>query len=177
LAVLSDGWEISNVFSMQSGEPATISLVGIDTNGDGNATNGRPFLGSASAPLTSAGIDGIFIGGTPGTIYDNDTGLPTTASNVHWVIAPGAGNVGRNTYIQPGSYNLNSAITRTIKMPKWEGQQIQLRAELYNVLNHVNYDFTPGIDMNVLDGTGNFLNLQQGRQGQRIIKGVLRYSF
>ena len=30
---------------------------------------------------------------------------------------------------------------------------------------------------NVLDGTGNFLNLQQGRQGQRIIKGVLRYSF
>ena len=85
--------------------------------------------------------------------------------------------MGRNTYIQPGSYNLNSAITRTIKMPKWEGQQIQLRAELYNVLNHVNYDFTPGIDMNVLDGTGNFLNLQQGRQGQRIIKGVLRYSF
>ena len=62
-------------------------------------------------------------------------------------------------------------------MPKWEGQQIQLRAEFYNVLNHVNYDFTPGIDMNVLDGTGNFLNLQQGRQGQRLIKGVLQYSF
>jgi outer membrane receptor protein involved in Fe transport len=177
LAVLSDGWELSNVFSVQSGEPATISLVGIDTNGDGNATNGRPFLGRASAPITSLGIDGIFIGGTPGTIYNNDTGLPTTASNVHWVVAPGAGNVGRNTYIQPGSYNLNSAVTRTIKMPKWEGQQIQLRAELYNVLNHVNYDFTPGIDMNVLDGTGNFLNLQQGRQGQRVIKGVLRYSF
>jgi hypothetical protein len=31
--------------------------------------------------------------------------------------------------------------------------------------------------MNVLDGTGNFLNLQQGRQGQRTIKGVLQYTF
>ncbi|HWC15676.1 MAG TPA: hypothetical protein VG498_01610, partial [Terriglobales bacterium] len=177
LSVLSSGWELSNVFSMQSGEPATISIAGIDTNGDGNTANGRPFLGNPSAPITSLAIDGIFIGATPGTLYNNDTGAPTTASNVHWIVSPGAGNVGRNTYIQPGSYNLNTAVTRTIKMPRWEGQQIQLRAEFYNVLNHVNYDYTPGIDMNVLDGTGSFLNLQQGRQGQRIIKGVLQYTF
>jgi len=177
LSILSSGWELSNVFAVQSGEPATVSVIGIDTNGDGNAANGRPFLGNAAAPINSVGIDGIFIGGTPGTIYNNDTGAATTASNVHWVVAPGLGNAGRNSYMQPGSYNLNTAVTRTIKMPKWEGQQIQLRGEFYNVLNHANYDYTPGIDMNVLDGTGNFLNLQQGRQGQRTIKGVLQYSF
>lgn len=178
LSLLSNGWEFANVLSLQSGEPATISVAGIDTNGDGNTINGRPFLGNATAPMTSVGVDGIFIGSTPGTLYDLNAGFaPTTASNVHWIVAPGAGNVGRNTYIQPGSYNLTTAVTRTIKMPKWEGQQIQLRAELYNVLNHANYDYTPGIDMNVLDGTGSFLNLQQGRQGQRMIKGVLQYTF
>ncbi|HEU5232460.1 MAG TPA: carboxypeptidase regulatory-like domain-containing protein [Terriglobales bacterium] len=177
LSLLSNGWEFANVLSLQSGEPATISVAGIDTNGDGNTANGRPFLGNVTAPITSVGIDGIFVGGTPGTIYNNDTGAPTTASNVHWIVAPGVGNVGRNTYIQPGSYNLNTAVTRTIRMPKWEGQELRLRAEFYNVLNHANYDYTPGIDMNVLDGTGSFLNLQQGRQGQRVVKGVLQYTF
>jgi len=177
VSVLSSGWELANVFSMQSGEPATISILGFDANGDGSTVNGRPFLGNPTAPITSVGIDGIFIGATPGTLYNNDTGAPTTSSNVRWVVAPGAGNVGRNTYMQPGSYNLNTAVTRSIKLPKWETQAIQLRAEFYNLLNHVNYDYTPGIDMNVLDGTGSFLNLQQGRQGQRTIKAVLQYTF
>ena len=75
---------------------------------------------------------------TPGVLYNNDTGAVVTANDVHWVVSPGIGNVGRNTYINPGMWNFNMGIARHIKMPYSEHHELEFRTELYNVFNHPN---------------------------------------
>jgi hypothetical protein len=67
-----------------------------------------------SAPITTAGIDGHFVGGTPGVYYDvaafNGSGAlnPVLSSNVHWLVPYGPANqflhqeIGRNSFANPG---------------------------------------------------------------------------
>jgi Carboxypeptidase regulatory-like domain/TonB-dependent Receptor Plug Domain len=169
---VANGWEWTGSLAFQSGPPGTI-YASVDTNGDGNTVNGRPFLGNPNAPFNSVGVDGIFIGGTPGTLYDNDTGAPTTADAVRYIVKLGNGNVGRNTYNNPGFYNWDSAVARHIKIT--EKHDLMLRAEFYNLLNHkpqVN-----GVDTNVLDGKDFFLNGPVAEAGGRTIKLMLKYQF
>jgi len=45
IAYLTRGWQWSSTASLQSGLPNTPFVGGIDTNGDGNALNGRPNVG------------------------------------------------------------------------------------------------------------------------------------
>src|SRR5207245_11569801 len=52
--------------------------------------------------------------------------------------APGTcGNVGRNSVLQPGAWNMDAAVLRRVKVR--EGQSVEIRAEAYNVLNHPNF--------------------------------------
>ena len=52
--------------------------------------------------------------------------------------APGTfGNVGRNSVLQPGAWNMDAAVVRKLKVR--EGQSVVIRAEAFNVLNHPNF--------------------------------------
>jgi len=191
LGYVTHGWEVSGTTSLQSGAPITPYINGIDTNGDGNAANGRPFAGTG--PRSQVGIDGIFVGGTAGQIYslnsinDDPTGLaplvPVTTSQVGYFVAPGLGNVGRNSLFAQGSWLQNLAVARHVKIPHTEGHELLLRVEMYNVFNHPNADSTFGFEsFNVLDASSNattnsFLNPFFALQGHRDIRLLARYQF
>ena len=164
-------FSISGVTQLQSGPPGTFNISGIDTNGDGSAFNDRPLLGNRRMPLNTAGIDGAYVGGTPGAYYDlasanspAGTLLPVTPDQVHWLVPFGGAEItpyeiGRNSYTNPGSTVWNVAAQKDIPAP-WahlEGARFELRAEAEDVGNH--NDVGP-LDTNVLHiGSGNtYLN-------------------
>ncbi|HEY2233172.1 MAG TPA: carboxypeptidase regulatory-like domain-containing protein [Candidatus Angelobacter sp.] len=193
LGYITRGWEVSGTTSLQSGAPVTPFIGGLDTNGDGSAFNGLPFAGTG--PKSQVGIDGAFLGpdantnvpATPGVIYSlnqnnvDGTNVPVTASQVGYIVAPGLGNVGRNSLVAPGSWLQNLAVARHVKIPKMEGHELLLRVEMYNIFNHPNLDNTFGLDSNVLDATNDPNNtyLVNGfaQQGHRDIKLMLKYNF
>jgi len=185
LAYLTRGWQWSSTASLQSGLPNTPFVGGIDTNGDGNALNGRPNLGNANAPAGSAAIDGAFLGApfAPGSLYDAFSGLPTNASQVRWLIQPGIGNVQRNSYREPGIVSWNTSISRNFHLPKLsEKSSFQVRADMFNVLNHANE--SAGLDMNVLDvqdpsspATPYFGNPHYARTGARTMRLEGKFTF
>jgi hypothetical protein len=123
---LLGGWEISGILSAQTGFPYTVNLKG-DTAGVGAGTGGifiRPNLvPGTAATLTSASrsTDRWF--------------------NINAFSAPAAGafgSVGRNTMIGPGLTNVDMVLARVI--PVTERFHLQLRGEVFNVLNHSNYN-------------------------------------
>jgi carboxypeptidase family protein len=54
-------------------------------------------------------------------------------------VADSPGNLGRNSFIGPGSWNTDMSLGRSFRLP-WLGEagRIQLRADFYNVFNHPN---------------------------------------
>ena len=88
----------------------------------------------------------------------------------HWIdasafapAAPGTyGNLGRNNMKGPGVFQLDMALSRNFTFK--EGQTIQLRAEAFNLPNHLN-PFAPGAAPNA-GQTGAFVNLIAPNFGQ-----------
>jgi len=172
LGALTRHWTLSGIDRWQSGPYSTFAINGLDINGDGSTTNDRPILGNVSAPLTTAGIDGSFVGGTPGTYYDLAANNATNAlnvvspSSVHWLVPYGPANqflhqeIGRNSYANPGLQFYDLALEKGIGLAylHLERGQLILRAEVQNIGNHNNVG---PLDTNVLDiGTGNYFNRQ-----------------
>jgi hypothetical protein len=90
-----------------------------------------------AAPITTAGIDGHFVGGTPGVYYDvaafNGSGAlnPVASSNVHWLVPYGPANqflhqeIGRNSFANPA---FNSTTWR------WK-RELGCRTSTWNAVN------------------------------------------
>ena len=119
------GWQLSGIYSLQSGFPFTINLQG-DTAGVG------------------AGTGGIFVrpNAVPGVDWRLSGDQQTTSRyfNTSAFVAPptGAfGNVGKNTVIGPGMANLDLVLAKQTKIG--ERLNLQFRAEAFNILNHSNY--------------------------------------
>jgi hypothetical protein len=169
LGAFTRHWTLSGIETFQSGPYSTFSTA-VDTNGDGLVGNDRPILGNVAAPITTAGIDGHFVGGTPGVYYDvaafNGSGAlnPVTSSNVHWLVPYGPANqflhqeIGRNSFANPGLQFHNLALEKGIGLSylHLERGQLILRAEVQNIGNHNNIG---PLDTTVNDiGNGNYLN-------------------
>ncbi|AXC09458.1 Oar protein [Acidisarcina polymorpha] len=172
LSLITSHWTISGDTVLQSGPPSTWSLSGIDTNQDGSAANDRPVLSNAKAPYTSIGIDGAYLGPdavtganpTPGVYYDlginNTAGTlnPVDPNAVHFLIPTQSGNVGRDSFRQPGVQYWNLAVEKDISasFTKLEGAEFQFRVEAQDVGNHNNVE---PLDLNLLGvGGSTFLN-------------------
>ncbi len=65
------------------------------------------------------------------------------------------GNLGRNTIIGPGLFNVDYSMVKNTKIPKIsETFNVQFRAEFFNLFNRAN--FAPPVDnLNMFDGSGN----------------------
>ncbi|MGI4757897.1 MAG: carboxypeptidase regulatory-like domain-containing protein [Janthinobacterium lividum] len=171
LGAVTRNYTISGVEQFQSGSYGTFALGGdnssLDNNGDGNTFNDRPILGNIGKPYQTVGIDGSFVGGTPGVYYDNvalnATGAmnTVTAADVHFLIpnnTTGQYNrqlLGRNTFSNPGSTRNDVSIQKGFGTGLFhlERGQLLLRMDVQNVANH--NDRQPYLDTNILDyGTG-----------------------
>lgn len=169
LGALTRNYTISGVEQFQSGSYGTFNLSGLDNNGDGSATNDRPILGNARQPFQTVGIDGIFVGGTPGVYYDsialndpnNGNLIPVSPSQVHFLIpdnSTGQYNrqlLGRNSFSNPGTTRNDLSVQKGFGtgLLGLERGQLLLRIDVQNVGNH--NDRGPYLDTNILDyGTG-----------------------
>src|SRR5713226_4065502 len=144
---LPHGFGFGLVASVSSGIPYNIT-TGFDNNHD-TVANDRPSLGNPNAPFTSFGIDGSFIGKTPGVLYDGAKALfagsflTVNANDVHWLILPGTGNIGRNIGNGPGFVSLDLRSSKKFKL--WNNREkenrspeLEFRIDAFNILNHVN---------------------------------------
>ncbi|HEY9232745.1 MAG TPA: hypothetical protein VIS78_11385, partial [Blastocatellia bacterium] len=123
------GWQLSGILTLQSGPPFTVNSA-IDVNRDGNLTD----------RLNTT--DGLIAGKQKGTTLRLAPGV-APASLLAADTQDGA--VGRNTFRAPGLYSIDLALS---KEWKWQDQlRIRLRAEVFNLTNHVNF----GIPVRILE--------------------------
>lgn len=166
---------VSGTTQFSSGPYSSFQIAGIDTSGDLNAFNDRPLVGSPNAPITTVGIDGAYLGATPGVYYDLAANNATNAVNavstnqVRFLIPSGSQyitrEVGRNSFENPGQSFWNIAAEKDIPVSfrHFEHGQFVLRAEGQNIGNHNNVSI---LDTNLLDvGTSNYLNKSNAREG------------
>jgi outer membrane receptor protein involved in Fe transport len=160
LSAFTRNFTVSGQTELYSGLYTSFNVSGRDINGDSSATNDRPVLSNVSAPITSVGVDGSYIGGTSGTYYDyavynaspSSARVRTAVSpgNVHFLV-PNATNgalmvtqeVGRNSYLNPGQQYWNMALEKAIPTPfsHLEHGQFVFRVEAQQLGNHNNLTY------------------------------------
>jgi hypothetical protein len=160
---LLGGWEVGGIFTAQSGQPFT-PLIGGDPLGLNSAD---PW----AFPNTTPGCATTNPGSVANYINLNCFTLPSAPVSFAGRCAdfPGAatpapsgqvycsnllGNVGRNSVIGPGFFNLDFSVFKNnyIKAIS-ENFNVQVRAEFFNVLNHASF-LAPINNSTFFDSTG-----------------------
>jgi hypothetical protein len=174
-------WTFSGTAQLQTGAPDTIHLFGFDENHDLRTTNDRPDLGNpraainySDACLTSTTcITGVGQLQPNGTYLDFNTNAPGTRDQFRYIVVDGrTGNLGRNTFVNDWTQDYSLAVERIFPIRRWEGHQLEFRAEGINPFNHPN----PGlVSADLLDPA--FMNRDQQFRGGRILNLWLKYRF
>jgi hypothetical protein len=147
-------WQLSGIFQGQSGTPFSIRN-NVDYAGVG-AGSGNQFwnqTGDSSATV------GAF---TDSALWFNKAAFT----------APSAGTFGvqqRNSLYNPGFYNIDGGLRKNF--PTVEKQLLQLRFEIFNILNHPNWG---GANSNPTSGTFGTIT---SKSGNRAIQVALKYIF
>lgn len=117
------GWELSGISTFQSGRPFDIYSA---RDSEYTGLSNRPDLvGDPSIPANS---------------LRNQTGPPLSAFARQPFGRPG--NLGRNTFTGPRYYDTNLNLVKNTHIT--EHVNVQFRAEVYNVLNRIQFD-QPGV--------------------------------
>jgi len=167
------GWSLAANIPLMSGTPYSV-LNGYDRDGDGSSAADRPDIGNASAPITSrAVIASTWTTALPGGgtatalcgasgLFNPDTSACTTADKVHWVMTagvPGAHTEKRNGVTTPGLIGLDMNLLKKFRIR--EGINFEARAEVFNLLNHYNFNYPPNgpnaLGMRLDQAVGSFL--------------------
>ena len=146
---IAGGWQVSALFSAQSGTPLTpyfsSSISGTLNNNDRPNVVGDPNTGAKSPSQwfsTAAFVQPAF-----GTF----------------------GNAGRNVINGPGIVNLDAAVVRRFRLT--ERFNLQFRAQAYNTLNHPNFNYPSATVDSAAFGT------ITSAADPRILEGALRLVF
>lgn len=128
---LADGWQVSSITQLQSGNPVTI------------VTNINAFTGVAT--LRPDLIGQLNVLGHPNQWFTNTVCDPRVSCSAGTVFAlpvsPAGvfhfGNLGRNIVIGPGFSNTDFSVLKTTKIV--ERVRMQFRAEVFDIFNHANF--------------------------------------
>jgi len=117
------GWNVSGIFTSMSGEPFSVRSGAFTEN----------FSHQSRA---------VLVGPKPSTELKNVPGVigPVLFADAKaFAIAPpGSDGIGRNVFTGPSYWNLDLGITKRFDIG--ERIKLQFRAELFNALNHANFD-------------------------------------
>jgi hypothetical protein len=128
------GWTISGAAFARSGLPFMV----VDSNAFGilQGTNyGFPNISSVSIP---AGIVGNGSHSCSGSAVNPNTPCLDLANFAPAV--SGFGTQRRNQFTGPTYFNTDLAVTKSFKIPRWEGASFALGAQFFNILNHAHFD-------------------------------------
>jgi outer membrane receptor protein involved in Fe transport len=125
------GWQVSGIVSAVSGVPFT-PIVGFDQAGLQTGGTQRPNLASGKS------LDDAVTGGSLDTVC----GCIVNYFDPTFFTLPAAGTlgtgVGRNSLTAPGLLTVDLALSKNVSLGR--GASLQLRAEVFNLFNRVNYN-------------------------------------
>jgi len=122
---LTDGWQISGIYSGQSGLPIT-PFLSVDSSGTGELNDRPNLVGNPNSGPRRPNQwfnKAAFAQPLPGTF----------------------GNSARNVIIGPTLYTVDLSASKLTKVS--ERASVQFRAEIFNVLNRANFSL-PNVDFN-----------------------------
>ncbi len=125
---IGSGWQFNTIVTLRSGSPFHVNLFD-DYNGTGEYFPrpdlvGDPYAGTG-APDRFLNLSAFKV---PCTLDEGGSCIPGT---YHF------GSLGRNSLIGPGYKNVDFSVFKTTKIT--ERVSLQLRAEVFNILNHPNF--------------------------------------
>src|SRR6266404_2668396 len=125
---LVGGWSVASIFTIQSGFPFTPQLSYNPSNNGDTRNPVRPFL--------NPNFTGPVVTGNPNQWFNPAAFIaPPSTSGFY-------GNVGRDTYIGPGLATWDFSVLKDTAIR--ERLNLQFRAEIFNLLNHTNFN-TPNL--------------------------------
>ncbi len=154
LNMIFGGWQLSGLAQWSTGAPITF----VDTRGTLNraARSGRQTAFSTLTNQQIQALAGVYEAngriyyinpsvinpatgtGSNGYIHPSNSNT-TFPGQVFFNVAPGqTGNIARTLINGPSYFNVNAALLKNIKFT--ESITLQLRAESFNLLNHVNFN-------------------------------------
>jgi hypothetical protein len=130
---LIGGWQWNTIFTVASGFPIS-PQVGSNRSGDGNVNN--PDVPNLNPNFTGNAIAGVAGFKQTGHYINPSAFLLPTAGTY--------GNAGRDHYLGPGFFNIDTSLFKRIHLT--ERLNMQFRTEVFNVMNHTNFG-TPNLAM------------------------------
>jgi len=166
---VAGGWSWSGIVSYRTGYPFTVHSGAFPTafTLDAPALTVGPTSALQGAIHTDSGELQYF--------KDANTALNSLEF-------PQGGNVGnRNSIIGPGFFNIDMGISKSFKMPWSEKQQLKLRADSFNTLNHPSFNPPGGStgfgNSTSLSNTSTFGIITSTSSTPRVLQFALRYEF
>ena len=153
VARLLGGWQLNGIVSLQTGQPYTVALPGeLD-----NSNTGRSSFGFGAGDRPNVGSDPNLASPDPQQWFDPGAfSMPEYGS---------FGNAGRNIVDGPGLANVDFSVLKDIRIA--ETATLQLRAELFNMLNTPNF-----LNPNIFFGTPGFGRVLAARDGREVQFGM-----
>jgi carboxypeptidase family protein/TonB-dependent receptor-like protein len=160
LHAFTKDWQLGWIFQARSGSPLTPATTG-DSALTGLAATERPLIVSGVDPNLSSDERVPVSGGTAVRWFN----MAAFAQNT-----PGVwGNVPRGYLRGPAFWNADMALSRNVR---FGSSTVELRAEVFNVFNHVNWG-----NPNVTLGANNAGNVTTTANDQRIMQFAVKYGF
>ena len=167
LDALIGGWQLSGLFRMTSGFPVNIS------NGFNWPTNWQLGGNSYRISTVKTGVFQVPSANNP-AINTPDLFSSTSAINSFRGPFPGEGGA-RNQIRGPGFFGIDMGLSKRWKMPYSEHHGLQLRWEVFNVLNAKRFDVQS--ISGELDVSSTFGNYSRLLTNPRVMQFALRYEF
>ena len=122
--LLTRGWQLQAIGTAQSGTPLS-AIVSADVSGTGSPIVNRPNL-----------VGNPNIGNRTPSRFFNPAAFQIPVQGT-------LGNSGRNVIIGPGILNVDTAVSRTLRIS--DLTRLQFRTDFYNVFNHPNFVAPPSM--------------------------------
>lgn len=176
-------WQVDGIVQAQTGQPFTVNRAGFQSHTSLNPGSDRP--DQIADPFVAGPMAGNPDPACHATISQGGRAADAVRTPASWFNAcafsdPNLlgqarfGTAGRNSLIGPGLVQLDLSALRVFKIT--ERQNLQAGAQVFNVLNHPNFD----VPVRVFD-SANFAALNSanayGSRPPRQIQVFLRYSF
>ena len=162
LTAVIGGWQINGVVLAHSGRPYSVTLGAVTRSGTGWTTNQRP---NVVNDVDHVGV----INGPTGWLNSAAFSNPDAGT---------FGNLGRNTERGPSFLQTDVSLIKNVQLG--DGQKLQLRVEVYNVINRLQLPPVPNANFLALASFGQFFNTFGRTEGfgtSRQIQFAMRYVF
>jgi hypothetical protein len=173
-----DGWHLSTIYTALSGRPFTPVMGGVDSSGQGldggslrPSWDGTPIVYNKRNPDNYV-QETYTVAGQPDPCGDNtdSSGAYTAGAPLTPFYRPCPGTVGnmqRNMLIGPGLSQWDMTLAKTTKIT--ERINVELRWEVFNVLNRANFYYFPNNTLSSSAGFGTITKTSDVAVGNPVI--------